>query len=112
MRWILGVMGLGLASLAYAGSGTLRVGSEVLVVGDSATRVIELLGKPSYRAQAKDAAGSRSSNRKGSGKKSKKGGKSASSSAGGQQWQYRQGHRLVTIVVADGKVAAIRDDAR
>ncbi|ULU26682.1 DUF2845 domain-containing protein [Dyella terrae] len=98
--------GLGLAMLvfafaAYAGGGTLRVGSQVLVVGDSATRVVELLGKPAYRSQAKSTASS--------GRSGKKGGKS--SATGGQQWQYRQGSRLVTIVVADGKVAAIRDDA-
>lgn len=102
MRRCLGLVLSVLACAAYASGGTLRVGSQVLVVGDSATRVIELLGKPAYRSQAKASSGSHSGR--------KKGGKTSSS--GGQQWQYRQGNRLVTIVVADGKVAAIRDDGR
>jgi hypothetical protein len=102
MRRYLGLSGLLLACVAHAGGGTLRVGSQVLVVGDSATRVIELLGKPAYHTHAKAAPASRSSR--------KKGGKTTSS--GGEQWQYRQGHRLVTIVVAEGKVTSIRDDGR
>lgn len=101
MRGYLGLTLLMLASAAHAGGGTLRVGNQVLVVGDSATRVTELLGKPAYRSQAKSTASS--------GRSGKKGGKASATS--GQQWQYRQGNRLVTIVVADGKVAAIRDDA-
>jgi hypothetical protein len=104
MRRYIGLAGLVFACAAHAGGGTLRVGSQVLVVGDSATRVTELLGKPSYRAHAKAASAARSS-----GKKSK-GGKSSAS--GGEQWQYRQGNRLVTIVMAEGKVTSIRDDGR
>ncbi|MGO4522873.1 DUF2845 domain-containing protein [Dyella sp. 2RAF44] len=92
------------ACAAHAGSGTLRVGSQVLVVGDSATRVLELLGKPSYRSHA----ASSSSSHRGSRRSRRHGGRSTSS--GGEQWQYRQGSRVVTIVVADGKVSAIRDD--
>lgn len=92
--------GLLFACIANAGSGTLRVGSQVLVAGDSAARVIELLGKPAYRTHAKPAPAHRGRKRKGG----------RSSSAGGEQWQYRQGGRIVTIVVADGKVASIRDD--
>lgn len=98
------MIGLSMASMAFAGSGTLRVGSQVLVVGDSAMRVVELLGKPAYRTHGKAASASR-----GGGRRHKGGG---SSSAGGEQWQYRQGSRIVTIVVADGKVASIRDDGR
>ncbi|WP_426269995.1 DUF2845 domain-containing protein [Dyella kyungheensis] len=95
------LLGLLMTCLAHAGSGTLRVGSQVLVVGDSAARVVELLGKPVYRSHAKPASGSHGWKRKGGHR---------SSSAGGEQWQYRQGRRIVTIVVADGKVASIRDD--
>jgi hypothetical protein len=102
MRRYLVLAGLLLSGAALAGSGTLRVGSEVLVVGDSATRVLELLGKPTYRAHGKAASSSRKGGRKGS----------RSPSSGGQQWQYRQGRRVVTVVIADGKVAAIRDDGR
>ena len=105
MRRMLGGVCLLLALAAHAGGGTLRVGSQVLVVGDSATRVVELLGKPSHRTHAKSAASAAS----------KKGGKShrpASSSDAGEQWQYRHGDRVITIVVADGKVSAIRDGGR
>lgn len=106
MRRYMGLAGLLFACAAYAGGGgTLRVGSQVLVAGDSATRVLELLGKPSHRTHAK-ADKTTSSGRSGR----KKGGNSSSS--GGEQWQYRQGQRLVTITVADGKVTSIRDDGR
>lgn len=105
MRFCLGLAALLLACVAYAGGGTLRVGSQVLVVGDSATRVLELLGKPAHRSHAKAGATTT-----GSGSGRKKSGKGAPSS--GEQWQYRQGQRLVTITVADGKVTAIRDDGR
>jgi hypothetical protein len=106
MRRYLCLSGLLLACTAHAGGGTLRVGSQVLVAGDSATRVTELLGKPSYRSHAKATAGNRSSGKKGG----KKGG--SSSDTGGEQWQYRQGNRLVTIMIADGRVTSIRDDGR
>ena len=89
---------------AHAGSGTLRVGSQVLVVGDSATRVLELLGKPSYRTHATTTSNSHRNSRR------SRGNRRRSSSSGGEQWQYRQGHRVVTIVIVDGKVSAIRDD--
>lgn len=95
------VAGLLLACVAHAGSGTLRVGNQVLVVGDSAARVVELLGKPSYRTHARATA-------RGRGRRSRH----RDTGADGEQWQYRRGDRLVVIVVADGKVAAIRDDGR
>jgi len=99
---VLLLLGLSMICIAHAGSGTLRVGSQVLVVGDSAARVIELLGKPAYRTHAKSASTGRSGGRKRKGRRS--------SSATGEQWQYRHGSRIVTIVVADGKVVSIRDD--
>ncbi|WP_109123664.1 DUF2845 domain-containing protein [Dyella sp. C11] len=102
MRRYLVLASLLFACAAHAGGGTLRVGSEVLSPGDSATRVIELLGKPSYRGHAK-APSSRSGGKKGA---------KSSSSSGGEQWQYRQGNRIVTIVLANGKVTSIRDDGR
>lgn len=92
------------ACAAYAGSGTLRVGSQVLVVGDSATRVLELLGKPSYRSRAATSSNSHRSSRR------SRGNRGRSASSGGEQWQYRQGSRVVTIVMVDGKISAIRDD--
>ncbi|WP_243048038.1 DUF2845 domain-containing protein [Dyella sp. RRB7] len=100
MRRMLGLIGLLAACVAYAGSGTLRVGSQVLVVGDSAARVVELLGKPTYKSRGKAA-----SHTTGRGKPRKTG----RAESAGEQWQYRVGNRLVTVVVADGKVSAIRD---
>jgi hypothetical protein len=40
-------------SAAVQASSTLRVGSQVLTAGDSRERVIELLGKPTSKAQAR-----------------------------------------------------------
>ncbi|MHA6205060.1 DUF2845 domain-containing protein [Dyella soli] len=90
---------------AHAGSGTLRVGSQVLVVGDSAARVLELLGKPAYKAHGRATSGSR------------KGGRSSGHAARmsappGEHWQYRSGGRVITVIVVDGRVSAIRDDGR
>jgi hypothetical protein len=100
MRRTIGLICLMAACAAHAGSGTLRVGSQVLVVGDSATRVVELLGKPSYKSKGK--ATSRTTGHS----KTRKTGHAQSA---GEQWQYQVGNRLVTVVVADGKVIAIRD---
>lgn len=99
MRRYLGMTCLLAAFAAHAGSGTLRVGSQVLVVGDSAARVVELLGKPTYKSHgnASHAGGRKKSRRSGS------------TGSAGEQWQYRSGNRLVTVVVTDGKVSAIRD---
>ncbi|WP_232823446.1 DUF2845 domain-containing protein [Dyella sp. C9] len=105
MRAWPGVVLMVLAVSAQAGGGTLRVGSQVLTVGDSATRVIELLGKPSYKGHAtSEARGGSRSRRSGSGRRG--------GSGGGEQWQYRQNGRVVTVVIVDGRVATIRDGGR
>lgn len=106
MRGYLVVAAMLLVGVAHAGSGTLRVGSQVLTVGDSATRVTELLGKPTHKGHAASGSGSRASGKK------KKGSHAAASGEAGERWQYRQGDRVVTITLADGKVTAIRDDGR
>lgn len=105
MRGYMGWFCLAVAFTAQAGSGTLRVGSQVLVVGDSATRAIELLGKPTYKSRGKGSSGRRAS----SGRKHR-GGRAAEPP--GEHWQYRQGNRIVTIVVVDGRISAIRDGGR
>lgn len=96
------------AFAAHAGSGTLRVGNQVLVVGDSAAKVVELLGKPSYKAhgRAADASSPRRATGRGKGRRS------GGSHGAGEQWQYREGNRTVTVVVVDGRVSAIRDGGR
>jgi len=95
------VLGLFVFSTAYASS-TLRVGSAVLTVGDSAARVQELLGKPSHKSHS---GNSHSSKKKGSKRKA-----TASDSANkGEQWQYRRGDTTTTVTIVDGKVANIED---
>ncbi|WP_243038674.1 DUF2845 domain-containing protein [Dyella sedimenti] len=101
--WVVVLMLWALA--AQAGSGTLRVGSQVLVVGDSAARVMELLGKPAYRSRAATVDSSRQARGRGVRR-------TRSRTQAGEQWQYRDGRRLITVVVVDGKVSAIRDDGR
>ncbi|RDI98561.1 DUF2845 domain-containing protein [Dyella solisilvae] len=101
MRGFLGIALLVVAIGAHASGGTLRVGSQVLVVGDSASRVIELLGKPNYKGHG--AGGARKSGKKH---------RTNAAESSGEQWQYRQGSRTVTVVVMDGRVAAIRDGGR
>ena len=90
-------------SFSVHASSTLRVGSQVLVVGDSAARASELLGKPSYQSHR---ASSRGSSRRG------RRGANTSSAPAGQQWQYRQSGHTVTLTIADGKVSDIQEDWR
>ena len=97
------------ASAGSAGNATLRVGGQVLVVGDSAARATELLGKPSYKAHGK-ASGKASG--KSSARGHGKGRKTASADTGGEQWQYSLGGRQISVLIVDGKVAAIRDGGR
>jgi Protein of unknown function (DUF2845) len=100
---------LSLAFAAHAGSATLRVGSQVLTVGDSAARVVELLGKPAYKSHKKTTPSGRSVR---TGKKNSRRKTTTSADAGGEQWQYRRGDRVTIIVIADGKVSAIEDHGR
>lgn len=75
-----------LASLAAHATSTLRVGSQVLSVGDSASRVLQLLGEPSFKEPIE----------------SKHGGYI------GQRWQYqREDGRITTVEVMGGRVSAV-----
>ncbi|HET6553471.1 MAG TPA: DUF2845 domain-containing protein [Dyella sp.] len=105
-RWMGGI-GLLVALAANAGSGTLRVGAQVLVVGDSAARVVELLGKPSYKSRGKSTATHQAHK---TGRKSSA--HHGAAEVAGEQWQYRDGNHTVTVVVVDGRVSAIRDGGR
>lgn len=90
---------------------SLRVGSQVLSVGDSAARVKALLGNPSVHA--KSSSSSKSSARKGTSKSSSKGkGKKAGAQGKGVQWQYRRDGHTTTFTIVDGKVSHIEDVAR
>lgn len=85
-RLVVMALGIALAGSCQAGD-TLRVGSRVLVVGDSATHVLDLLGQPVYREPAENLYGARY----------------------GDRWQYRQDSHVITVLIVDGKVAAIED---
>ncbi|MEO7072333.1 MAG: DUF2845 domain-containing protein [Rhodanobacter sp.] len=85
-------------------SSTLRVGSQVLVAGDSAARVTALLGKPSYTAHR------RASRSKGSGRRG--GVRVVTQAQEGEQWQYRRGGHVTTITIIDGRVSDIQERRR
>ncbi|MBD8900493.1 DUF2845 domain-containing protein [Rhodanobacter sp. DHG33] len=98
----------GLVFFAYAthaaASSSLRVGNRVLVVGDSAATVAELLGKPSYK-----------SHRGGTGGNSRGGKRTRAVAAGtktGEQWQYRQDGHVIVITLVDGRVSDIDERSR
>lgn len=75
-------------SLNVFASNTLRVGQQVLSVGDTAVHTIDLLGTPVYKEPLQNKFGAYQ----------------------GERWQYSrdQGHVVVVTIIA-GKVAAIED---
>ncbi|MFC4528873.1 DUF2845 domain-containing protein [Dyella halodurans] len=90
MRRYLVVLLLLLSLAAHAGS-TLRIGSEVLTVGDSATRAMQLLGKPDFKEPVENQFGAHQ----------------------GERWQYQRddGH-VVTVTISNGTVSNIEDRTR
>lgn len=92
---------------------SLRVGSQLLVVGDSAARVKELLGNPSVHAKGGGAG--KSNTGKGSAKSSKGKGRKAGAKSKedkGEQWQYRRNGHTTVFTIVGGKIAHIEDVAR
>ncbi|KRF01914.1 hypothetical protein ASG87_10435 [Frateuria sp. Soil773] len=85
-----------LAGAAAQASSTLRVGSRVLVAGDSAARAVELLGRPSHVARRR------------AGRRGRRGGVAVAVPAG-ERWQYRRGGHTVVLTIVDGAVADIDD---
>jgi hypothetical protein len=90
MRRYLAIALLSLSLAANAAS-TYRVGSEVLTVGDSAARAMQLMGTPSFKEPVESDLGGYK----------------------GERWQYAQdnGH-IVIITILNGKVAEIEDRSR
>jgi hypothetical protein len=92
-------------------STSLRVGNELLTAGDSAARVIELLGKPSYKAHRSGSRGSSrgkshgGSSSHGRGQRGRS--KRATDSEPGEQWQYQRDNRVIIVTIVDGKVSDI-----
>lgn len=78
-------------SLAAHASSTYRVGSEVLTVGDSAVRAMQLLGKPDFKEPVESEYGGHQ----------------------GERWQYQRddGH-ILTVTVLNGRVSEIEDRTR
>ncbi|OOG51291.1 DUF2845 domain-containing protein [Rhodanobacter sp. C01] len=106
------IVALFVFSTAVQASTSMRVGSQVLVVGDSAVRVTELLGKPSYKSRGR---GSRSSGSRKSGRGSHGRSRAAATpgkDAGGEKWQYRRGDHVTIVTLVDGKVSNIEDERR
>lgn len=90
MRRFLVVALLALSVCAHAGS-TYRVGSEVLTVGDSAARAMQLMGKPDFKEPVESDYGGYQ----------------------GERWQYaRDDGRVVIITIIGGKVSDINDRSR
>jgi hypothetical protein len=100
-------------------SSSFRVGSELLTAGDSAVRVTQLLGKPSYKSHRSGSggsshSGSNSSSHSGSngsarGRGRHSRGSRATDTEHGEQWQYLRGNRVIIVTIVDGKVSDIDD---
>ncbi|MBD8874170.1 DUF2845 domain-containing protein [Rhodanobacter sp. DHB23] len=80
-------------------SDSLRVGNRVLVVGDSAATVTDLLGKPSHK--------SRRGGGQGKGRRGKRTRAAPGNAAPGEQWQYRRDGHVVVVTLVDGRVSDI-----
>jgi len=79
-----------LSASAYA-SNTYRVGSEVLTVGDSAVRAMQVMGKPDFKEPVESDFGGYQ----------------------GERWQYlRDDGRVVIITIVNGRVSDIADRSR
>lgn len=80
-----------LASVAAHASSTMRVGSQVLSVGESASRAIQLLGEPSFKEPIESEHGGYI----------------------GERWQYqRDDGRVATLTIVGGKVGSIEEQRR
>jgi hypothetical protein len=76
------------SSVAHAAT-SLRVGSKVLTVGDSAVKLKKLMGEPSLRILLKSTTG----------------GMPRDQMLPGEQWQYVQESKTIVVTVINGKVA-------
>lgn len=80
-----------LTSFSVHAADSLRVGAEVLTTGDSAVRVLELMGQPTIREFQYPQGG----------------GLPANQVAPGEQWQYANGGKTTVITIIGGRVANI-----
>lgn len=108
---------------------SLRVGSQLLVIGDSAAKVKALLGNPSTQTKAtvskktsgsgqvgtrkKTASSSSGKGKKAGGGKSKSTkSKDAKDKGSGETWIYHRDGHTTTFTMVGGKIAHIDDVAR
>ncbi len=85
-RIVLVVFGL-LLSFAAAASDSVRFGSQVITVDDSAGKVLRVAGEPERRVQLETKYGG----------------------AVGYRLDYEQGRKTVQVIVANGQVVAISE---
>jgi hypothetical protein len=74
-----------LLSLSAHAGNTYRIGTQVLTVGDSAARAVELLGQPAYREPIENAYGAYR----------------------GERWQFAADGITVVVTIYQGRVASI-----
>ncbi|HEY8328796.1 MAG TPA: DUF2845 domain-containing protein [Rhodanobacter sp.] len=75
-------------SLAVQAGQTLRVGQQVLTVGDTAAHAVALLGTPAYKEPVQNKYGAYL----------------------GERWQYTRGKgQVIVVTIIAGKVADIDD---
>ncbi|GLQ87278.1 DUF2845 domain-containing protein [Dyella flagellata] len=77
-----------LASIAVHAETSLRIGSKVLTLGDSAAKVQQLMGEPTVRTFLQAPTGAMPNNQL----------------ASGEQWQYTQGNKTIVITIVNGRV--------
>ena len=98
--WGFGLLVLLALPIAAQASSTLRVGSQVLVAGDSSERVTALLGRPSSKVHRRSKR-ARAAGRGGV--------RVLDNHAGGEQWRYRRGGRVTVVTIIEGRVIDIED---
>ena len=85
------LLALLLLSASAHAANTYRVGSEVLTVGDSAVRAMQMMGKPDFKEPVESDFGGYQ----------------------GERWQYlRDDGRVVIITIVNGRVSDIADRSR
>jgi hypothetical protein len=99
------IVALFVLSAAVQASSSLRVGSQVLTIGDSRERVTELLGKPSSKSHKRSSHGRNSSGG------SRRGGvRVLTKDKDGEQWRYRRDDHMTVVTMVDGRVSDIEDE--
>ena len=83
------ILVLSLTSMTVHAETSLRINNKVLTVGDSAARILQLMGEPTIRAFASTQTG----------------GLPANQLASGEHWQYSQNGKTVIVTIIGGRVA-------